>query len=97
MKTKLRVMNSDGEIFDADDAGDLVHQLCEASLAGAKSDKEYMIGFAKRAKMVNDAIVPTDSVENFVQSLIEMGELKPVSEETEKEKPQSDKPKAKAK
>ena len=86
MKTQIRVLNCDGEIFEADDASDLVHQLKEASLAEATTDAEYMEGFASRAKMVDGTIVPTDGVENFIASLIEIGELKETNEDAEKPK-----------
>jgi len=89
MKKNISVLYV-GDLYEADDASDLVHQMREAHLTLANaSDEKFMKEKAHSVMMVSGGVVPTDSVENFVKALIEIGELKEVDADKEKEKSQA--------
>jgi len=71
-------ITNEGEHIEARDARTLVRKLRESAHHHSNTDREFMVEVAERCKMQNaDWIIPTDTVERFVDGLVTYGLVKP--------------------
>jgi len=72
-----------GEVYLAQDAEDLVHQLREASFTPEVTDERYMAQMAKTYREASGDEVRSGSPREFVEDLVKVGFLKEEEDDAE--------------
>jgi hypothetical protein len=67
-------LTEDGRKFFAANANDFVAKLRKGDWGTSENDAAFMVEIAERARMIDRTIeIATDTSENFLRSLIEVG------------------------